>query len=214
LIRLFGFFALAWSFSLLASSWKIHDCRHRGRYRPAWPDGGAGRFGLALCYQVGARVMPYFPGRHRRRHDQVAVILLKWSIFGLWFTRPLPVVWREFVVGENAGRRTRSKPLRERFRRWRGFCDPDQLFSNTPFLLLSISCFVAMAQYRQHRGTGSISAMLKKNHVAVAAGAGAGVRYCRPSARPRYLIPASLRWPLIALYWRRIGRIWAGLAWW
>jgi hypothetical protein len=60
--------------SLLASSWKSMIAGISGRYRPAWPDGGAGRFGLALCYQAGARVMPYFPGRHRRRHDQVAVI--------------------------------------------------------------------------------------------------------------------------------------------
>ena len=118
---LFGvFFALAWSPArLLASRWKFPlmaglaigiGCLYKS-FVMVVPIG----FALALCYQtVGAQLPVWRIFRRGSVADGVkvaAVCALALAIFGLWFAiDPQPgEVWREFVVGENAGKMNSSK---------------------------------------------------------------------------------------------------------
>jgi hypothetical protein len=118
---LFGvLFAIAWSpATLLASRWKFPllaglaigiGCLYKS-FVMVVPVG----FALALCYQVlGARKAPWDILRRGIVIDGVkvaAICLLALAIFGLWFAiDPQPgEVWREFVVGENAGKMNSSK---------------------------------------------------------------------------------------------------------
>ena len=113
---LFGvFFAIAWSpAKLLASRWKFPliagvaigiACLYKS-FAMVAPVG----LGLALCYQtIGARKAPWQIFRLGILGDgfKVAgICTLALAVFGLWFALdPLPgEVWREFVVGENAGK--------------------------------------------------------------------------------------------------------------
>ena len=223
---LFGvFFALAWSpASLLASSWKFPllagiavgiGCLYKS-FVMVVPVG----FGLALCYQaVGARVLPWHIFRVGIVSDgvKVAVICaLGLGIFGLWFTLdPLPgEVWREFVVGENAGKMNSSKGyFKSAFGGGGILVILTGYFSNALFLLpLSIGCFVASwRSYRQRRGTAqTISDAEKIMWLWLLALA---LVFMLPTQRStRYLIPAMPALAVVmALYWQRISRIWFSL---
>jgi 4-amino-4-deoxy-L-arabinose transferase-like glycosyltransferase len=221
---LFGvFFALAWSPArLLASSWKFPllagvavgiGCLYKS-FVMVVPVG----FALALCYQaVGAGVAPWQILRPGILKDGVRVALicaLGLGIFGLWFALdPQPgEVWREFVVGENAGKMNSSKGY---FRA--AFSGGSSLltiltgyFSNALFLLpLAVGCFAAAWRaWRQRRGTmQTISSAEKIMWLWLLALA---LVFMLPTQRStRYLIPAMPALAVvIALYWQRIGRLW------
>ena len=178
-------------------------------------------FGLALCYQtVGAQMAPWQILRPGIVKDSVKVALtcaLSLGIFGLWFAiDPQPdEVWREFVVGENAGKMNNAKGY---FKTAFGgsssiFTILTGYFSNALFLLpLSVGCFVAAwRSYRQRQGTAqAISPAEKIMWLWLLALA---LVFMLPTQRStRYLIPAMPALAIvIALYWQRIGRIWFSL---
>ena len=224
---LFGvFFALAWSpAKLLASSWKFPllagiavgiGCLYKS-FVMVVPVG----FGLALCYQaVGARVLPwqiFRPGIVRDGVRVAVICALGLGIFGLWFAiDPLPgEVWREFVVGENAGKMNNARGyFKTAFSGGSGILTIlTGYFSNALFLLpLSIGCFVAAwRSYRLRRGTGQTLSDAEKIMwlwlLALA------LVFMLPTQRStRYLIPAMPALAVVmALYWQRIGRLWFSL---
>ena len=224
---LFGvFFALAWSPArLLSSSWKFPllagsavgiGCLYKS-FVMVVPVG----FGLALCYQaVGAGVAPWQIFRPGILKDGVKVAVigaLGLGIFGLWFALdPQPgEVWREFVVGENAGKMNNARGYFKT-----AFSGGSSIltiltgyFSNALFLLpLSIGCFVAAWRaWRQRQGTAqTISPAEKIMWLWLLA---LVLVFMLPTQRStRYLIPAMPALAVvIALYWQRIGRIWFSL---
>lgn len=224
---LFGvFFALAWSpAKLLASRWKFPliaglalgiGCLYKS-FAMVVPVG----FGLALCYQmVGARQAPWKlwrPGIVPDALKVLAVCLLGLAVFGLWFAvDPQPgEVWREFVVGENAGKMNSSKGYFKAALSGSGgvLTILTGYFSNALFLLpLSIGAMVAAWRaWRQRRGTAqSVSDTEKIMWLWLLALA---LVFMLPTQRStRYLIPAMPALAVVmALYWERIGRIWFGL---
>ena len=224
---LFGvFFALAWSPArLLASRWKFPllagvavgiGCLYKS-FVMVVPVG----FALALCYQVvGAGAAPWQVLRPGLVKDGVKVALicvLSLGIFGLWFALdPQPGdIWREFVVGENAGKLNSSKGYFKT-----AFSGGSSIltiltgyFSNALFLLpLSVGCFVAAwRSYRQRKDTAhTISPAEKIMWLWLLALA---LVFMLPTQRStRYLIPAMPALAVvIALYWQRIGRLWFSL---
>ena len=224
---LFGvFFALAWSPArLLASSWKFPliaglaigiGCLYKS-FVMVVPVG----FALALCYQtVGAQLTPwkiFRPGVVTDGLKVAAICALGLAVFGLWFVvDPQPgEVWREFVVGENAGKMNSSKGYIKT-----AFSDSSGIltiltgyFSNALFLLpLVVGCMVAAwRSYRQRKGTAQTVSDAEKIMwlwlVALA------LVFMLPTQRStRYLIPAMPALAVVmALYWQRIGRIWFSL---
>ncbi|ABM35640.1 ArnT family glycosyltransferase [Polaromonas naphthalenivorans] len=224
---LFGvFFAIAWSPArLLASSWKFPliaglaigiGCLYKSFVMVA-PVG----FALALCYQaVGARLAPWKLARPGIVADGVkvlAICALGLAVFGLWFAiDPQPgEVWREFVVGENAGKMNSSKGyFQTAFSGSSGILTIlTGYFSNALFLLpLSVGCFVAAwRSWRQRQGTAqTISDAEKIMWLWLLALA---LVFMLPTQRStRYLIPAMPALAVVmALYWHRIGRIWFSL---
>ncbi|MEO6322617.1 MAG: glycosyl transferase, partial [Polaromonas sp.] len=224
---LFGvFFAIAWSpVKLLASRWKFPliaglaigiGCLYKSFVMVA-PVG----FALALCYQaVGAQVAPWKLFRPGIVADGVKVVLicaLGLAIFGLWFAiDPKPgEVWREFVVGENAGKMNSTKGyFKTAFSGSSGILTIlTGYFSNALFLLpLSVGCMVAAwRSYRQRAGTTqTISDAEKIMWLWLLALA---LVFMLPTQRStRYLIPAMPALAVVmALYWHRIGRIWFSL---
>ncbi|MBG6076955.1 glycosyltransferase family 39 protein [Polaromonas sp. CG_9.11] len=223
---LFGvFFALAWSpAKLLASSWKFPllagiavgiGCLYKS-FVMVVPVG----VGLALCYQaVGARALPWQilrPGTLKDGVKVAAICALGLGIFGLWFALdPLPAeVWREFVVGENAGKMNSSKGyFKSAFGGSGILVILTGYFSNALFLLpLSVGCFVAAwRSWRQRRYTAQTLSDAEKIMwlwlLALA------LVFMLPTQRStRYLIPAMPALAVVmALYWQRIGRIWFSL---
>ena len=224
---LFGvFFALAWSpAKLLASRWKFPliaglaigiGCLYKS-FVMVVPVG----FGLALCYQtVGAQLPPWKIFRRGSVADGfkvAAVCALALAIFGLWFVLdPQPgEVWREFVVGENAGKMNASKGyFRTAFSASSGILTIlTGYFSNALFLLpLSVGCMVAAwRSYRQRQGTAqTISGAEKIMWLWMLA---LLLVFMLPTQRStRYLIPGMPALAvLIALYWERMGRLWFSL---
>ena len=224
---LFGvFFAIAWSpATLLASRWKFPliaglaigiGCLYKS-FVMVVPVG----FALALCYQtVGANLAPWNILRPGIVGDGVKVAFicaLGLAIFGLWFALdPQPgEVWREFVVGENAGKMNNARGyFKTAFSGSSGILTIlTGYFSNALFLLpLSIGCFVAAWRgYRQRRGTAqAISPAEKIMWLWLLALA---LVFILPTQRStRYLIPAMPALAVVmALYWHRIGRIWFSL---
>ena len=224
---LFGvFFAMAWSPArLLASTWKFPliagiavgiGCLYKS-FVMVVPVG----FALALCYQaVGAQVAPWQLFRPGILKDAVKVAVigaLGLGIFGLWFAiDPQPgEVWREFVVGENAGKMNNARGYFKT-----AFSGGSSIltiltgyFSNALFLLpLSVGCFVAAwRSHRQRKGTAqTISDAEKIMWLWLLALA---LVFMLPTQRStRYLIPAMPALAVVmALYWQRIGRIWFSL---
>ena len=224
---LFGvFFSMAWSPTrLLASPWKFPliagiavgiGCLYKS-FVMVVPVG----VGLALCYQtVGANALPwqvFRPGIVKDGAKVALICSLGLAIFGLWFAiDPQPgEVWREFVVGENAGKMNSSKGyFQTAFSGSSGILTIlTGYFSNALFLLpLSVGCFVAAWRgYRQRRGTAqTISPAEKIMWLWLLALA---LVFMLPTQRStRYLIPAMPALAVVmALYWQRIGRIWFSL---
>ena len=220
---LFGvFFALAWSPARLASRWQFPllaglaigiGCLYKS-FVMVVPAG----FALALCYQtVGAKVAPWKIFRRGIVTDGAKVVLiclLGLAVFGLWFVfDPLPgEVWREFVVGENAGKMNSSSGyFKTAFSGSSGILTIlTGYFSNALFLLpLSVGCVVAAWRAsRQRKGTTqTVSDGEKIMWLWLLALA---LVFMLPTQRStRYLIPAMPALAVVmALYWDRIGRIW------
>ena len=223
---LFGvFFALAWSPARLASRWQFPllaglaigiGCLYKS-FVMVVPAG----FALALCYQtVGAKVAPWKIFRRGIVTDGAKVVLiclLGLAVFGLWFVfDPLPgEVWREFVVGENAGKMNSSSGyFKTAFSGSSGILTIlTGYFSNALFLLpLSVGCVVAAWRAsRQRKGTTqTVSDGEKIMWLWLLALA---LVFMLPTQRStRYLIPGMPALAVvIALYWHRIGRIWFSL---
>jgi 4-amino-4-deoxy-L-arabinose transferase-like glycosyltransferase len=224
---LFGvFFAIAWSpAKLLASRWKFPliaalaigiGCLYKS-FVMVVPVG----FALALCYQtVGAQSPAWKILRRGIFADGLkvaAICALALAIFGLWFAiDPQPgEVWREFVVGENAGKMNSSRGyFKSAFSGSGGILTIlTGYFSNALFLLpLSVGAMVAAwRSWRQRQGTPqTISAAEKIMWLWLLALA---VVFMLPTQRStRYLIPAMPALAVVmALYWERIGRIWFSL---
>lgn len=213
------FLAIAWSpAALLASKWKFPmlaalalgiGCLYKS-FAMVVPVG----FGLALCYQVvGARRAPWAlvrPGIVWDAARVTAICLLALGIFGLWFVvDPLPgEVWREFVVGENAGK-FKSSPgyFKVAFSGGSGFLTIlTGYFSNALFLLpVSVGC--AVAAFKSWRRGTPISAGEKVLWLWMLA---LMLVFLLPNQRStRYLIPAMPALAIVmALYWQRIARGW------
>ncbi|MGH8847888.1 MAG: ArnT family glycosyltransferase, partial [Polaromonas sp.] len=224
---LFGvFFAVAWSpAKLLASRWKFPllagiaigiGCLYKS-FAMVVPVG----FGLALCYQtIGARKAPWKIFRRGIVIDGVkvaAICVLALAVFGLWFAvDPQPgEVWREFVVGENAGKMNSSRGyFKVAFSGSSGILTIlTGYYSNALFLLpVAVGCtWAAWRSYRQRAGTGqSIGDAEKIMWLWLLALA---LVFMLPTQRStRYLIPAMPALAiLIGLYWQRIPRIWFSL---
>ena len=224
---LFGvFFALAWSPArLLASSWKFPliaglavgiGCLYKS-FVMVVPVG----FALALCYQtVGAQWAPWKIFRLGIIADGfkvAAICVLGLAVFGLWFVvDPQPgEVWREFVVGENAGKMNSSKGyFKTAFSGSSGILTIlTGYFSNALFLLpLVVGCMAAAwRSYRQRKGTPhTLSDAERIMWLWLLALA---LVFMLPTQRStRYLIPAMPALAVVmALYWHRIGRIWFSL---
>lgn len=220
------FFAIAWSpAQLLASRWKFPllagvaigiGCLYKS-FAMVAPVG----LGLALCYQVlHARKAPWQIFRRGLVFDGfkvAAICAIALAVFGLWFAvDPLPgEVWREFVVGENAGK-FKSSPgyLKQAFSGSGGILTIlTGYFVNAGLLFpLSVGCaWTAWRSYRLRRGTTqTISDGEKVLWLWLLALA---LVFMLPDQRSaRYLIPAMPAVAvLIALYWERIARIWFNL---
>lgn len=224
---LFGaFFAMAWSpAKLLASRWAFPllagvaigiGCLYKS-FVMVVPVG----FALALSYQMlGARKAPwdiFRPGIIVDGAKVAAICVLALAIFGLWFAiDPQPgEVWREFVVGENAGKMNSSRGyFATAFSGSSGILTIlTGYYSNALFLLpVCIGCtWAAWQAWRQRRGTGqTISDTEKALWIWLLAFA---LVFMVPTQRStRYLIPAMPALAvLVALYWERIARIWFSL---
>ena len=223
---LFGvFFALAWSpAKMFASNWKFPllaglalgiGCLYKS-FAMVVPVG----FGLALCYQmVGAQKAPWKITRRGIVQDGfkvLAICLLGLAVFGLWFALdPQPgEVWREFVVGENAGKMNLSKGyFKTAFGSGGILVILTGYFSNALFLLpLSVGAMVAAwRSWRQRAGTGqTVSDAEKIMWLWLLALA---LVFMLPTQRStRYLIPAMPALAVvIALYWERTARLWFSL---
>ncbi len=220
---LFGvFFAIAWSPSrLLASRWKFPfiagvaigiGCLYKS-FAMVAPVG----LGLALCYQtLGARKAPwqvFRPGVLRDGFKVTSICALALAVFGLWFALdPLPgEVWREFVVGENAGKfKSSDSYLRLAFSGSGGILvNLTGYFINAGLLLpLVVGTFwTAWRCYRTKSVASDAEKVMWLWLLALA------IVFMLPSQRSaRYLIPAMPAVAvLVALYWHRIARIWFSL---
>ena len=216
---LFGvFFSIAWSpAKLLASRWTFPliaglaiglGCLYKS-FAMVVPVG----FGLALCYQVvGAQKAPWQVFRRGLVPDAFRVMLiclLALAVFGLWFVLdPQPgEVWREFVVGENAGK-FKSSPgyLAVAFSSHGIITIITGYFSNAG-LLLPVAVGGAWAAWTSFRRKVPVSAAEKVLWLWLLAFA---LVFMLPNQRStRYLIPAMPALAvLISLYWSRIGRVW------
>ena len=221
---LFGvFFAIAWSPArLLGSSWRFPllaglaigiGCLYKS-FAMVAPVG----LGLALCYQtLHARqaVWQIFrPGIVRDGFKVAAICAIALAVFGLWFAvDPQPAeVWREFVVGENAGKlKSSSGYFKLAFSGSGGvLVILTGYFVNAGLLLpLAVGCaWAAWRSYRSDRASNQrVSDAEKVMWLWLLALA---LVFMLPNQRSaRYLIPAMPAVAvLIALYWHRIGRIW------
>ena len=217
---LFGvFFAIAWSpAKLLASVWKFPllagvavgiGCLYKS-FAMVAPVG----LGLALCYQtIAARKAPWQIFRLGVVGDGVKVAgicALALAVFGLWFALdPLPgEVWREFVVGENAGK-FKSSPgyFKVAFSGNGGIGVILTGYFVNAGLLLPLVVGAAWTAGRSYRSGSSISDTEKVMWLWLLALA---VVFMLPNQRSaRYLIPAMPAVAvLVALYWQRMGQSW------
>ncbi len=217
---LFGvFFAIAWSpTKLLASRWKFPllagvaigiGCLYKS-FAMVAPVG----LGLALCYQtLGARKAPwqiFRPGVMRDGLKVAGICTLALAVFGLWFALdPLPgEVWREFVVGENAGK-FKSSPgyFKVAFSGNGGVLVILTGYFVNAGLLLPLVVGTAWTAWRSYRKKVVISDAEKVMWLWLL---GLALVFMLPNQRSaRYLIPAMPAVAvLIALYWQRMARAW------
>jgi 4-amino-4-deoxy-L-arabinose transferase-like glycosyltransferase len=222
---MFGiFFVLAWSpEKRMASTWQFPlaagialglACLYKS-FALVVPVG----FGLALCYQmVGAGKAPWQlvrPGIVTDGVKVTAICVLALALFGLWFAvDPLPgEVWREFVVGENAGK-FKSSPgyLKVAFSGHGFITILTGYFSNALFLL-PVSVGLAVAAFRNWRNKTGGQAVAPAEKALWLWMLALMLVFMLPNQRStRYLIPAMPCLAiLMALYWDRIGRIWFSL---
>lgn len=225
---LFGvFFAIAWSPArLLASRWKFPliagiaigiGCLYKSFAMVA-----PVCLGLALCYQtISARKAPWQmvrPGVVGDGFKVAGICALALAVFGLWFALdPLPgEVWREFVVGENAGK-FKSSPgyLKVALSANGGVLVILMGYFVNAGLLLPVAIGAAWTAWRSYRnksaGQGSISDAEKVMWLWLLALA---LVFMLPNQRSaRYLIPAMPAVAvLVALYWQRMARGWFVIA--
>jgi 4-amino-4-deoxy-L-arabinose transferase-like glycosyltransferase len=221
---LFGvFFAMAWSPArLLASRWKFPliagiaigiGCLYKS-FAMVAPVG----LGLALCYQaIGARKAPWQmvrPGVVGDGFKVAGICALALAVFGLWFALdPLPgEVWREFVVGENAGK-FKSSPgyFKVALSGNGGVLVILMGYFVNAGLLLPVAVGAAWTAWRSYRnksaGQSPISDAEKVMWLWLLALA---LVFMLPNQRSaRYLIPAMPAVAvLVALYWQRMARGW------
>ena len=170
--------------------------------------------GLALCYQVvGARRAPWQLRRQGLWRDvakTAAVCLLAVGVFSVWFALdPQPgEVWREFVVGENAGK-FKSSPgyFKVAFSGTSGVWAIITGYFSNAGLLLPVVVGAAWAAWRSWRQQRPLSAAEKVLWLWLLALA---LVFMLPNQRTsRYLIPAMpAAAVLVALQWQRMARIW------
>jgi 4-amino-4-deoxy-L-arabinose transferase-like glycosyltransferase len=221
---LFGvFFAIAWSpAKLLASRWMFPlmaglaigiACLYKS-FAMVAPVG----LGLALCYQmVGARKAPwqiFRPGVVLDGFKIFTVCALALGVFGLWFALdPLPgEVWREFVVGENAGK-FKSSPgyLKVAFSGNGGVLVILTGYFVNAGLLLPLDVGAFWTAWRSTRGkSAGQSAISDAEKVMWLWLLALALVFMLPNQRSaRYLIPAMPAVAVIvALYWQRMARAW------
>ena len=213
------FLALAWSPSqLLASRWKFPllaglaigvGCLYKS-FAMVVPAG----LGLALCYQVlHARRAPWQvvrPGIVQDGIKVVAICVIAVGVFSLWFALdPLPgEVWREFVVGENAGKFKSADSYAK------------LAVSGSGGILVILTGYFVNAGLLLPLVLGAAWTALQcyKNKIVVSDAEkvmwlwllGLAIVFMLPSQRSaRYLIPAMPAVAvLVALYWQRMARIW------
>ena len=223
---LFGvFFALAWSPArLMASRWAFPllaglalgvGCLYKS-FAMVVPVG----FAMALCYQsIAAQKMPWQIIRPGFLGDALKVgvmCVIALGVFGLWFVLdPLPgEVWREFVVGENAGKfNSQMGYFKQALSGSGGFLVVVTSYFTNAGLLLPVTvggAWAAWRSYRQQRVANPVSPAEKVLWLWMLALA---LVFMLPNQRSaRYLIPAMPAVAiLVALYWSRIGRIWFGI---
>jgi len=217
---LFGvFFAIAWSpRRLLASRWKFPliagaavgiACLYKS-FAMVAPVG----LGLALCFQaLGARKalwQIFRPGVLRDGLTVAGICTLALAVFGLWFALdPLPGdVWREFVVGENAGK-FKSSPgyFKVALSGNGGVLVILTAYFVNAGLLLPLAVGAAWTAWRSSRGGDTATDAEKVMWLWLLALA---LVFMLPNQRSaRYLIPAMPAVAvLIALYWQRMARAW------
>ncbi len=174
--------------------------------------------GLALCYQVlHARRTPwqiFRPGIVEDGIKVLAICMLAVGVFSLWFALdPLPgEVWREFVVGENAGKfKSSDSYLKLAFSGSGGIAVILTGYFVNAGLLFPLSVGCAWTAWRSYRSGNAVSDAEKVMWLWLLALA---LVFMLPSQRSaRYLIPAMPAVAvLIALYWQRIARIWFSLS--
>ena len=217
-----AFLALAWSPSqLLASRFKFPllaglaigvGCLYKS-FAMVVPVG----LGLALCYQVlHARRAPWHvfrPGIVKDGIKVLAICVIAVGVFSLWFVLdPMPgEVWREFVVGENAGKfKSSDSYLKLAFSGSGGILVILTGYFVNAGLLLPLAVGAAWTAWRSHRNGDVVGDAEKVMWLWLLALA---LVFMLPSQRSaRYLIPAMPAVAvLVALYWQRIARIWFSL---
>ena len=222
---LFGvFFAIAWSPArLLTSRWKFPliagvaigiGCLYKS-FAMVAPVG----LGLALCYQlVGARKAPWQIVRAGVLRDGVkvaSICALALAVFGLWFAMdPMPgEVWREFVVGENAGKFKSSPGYFKVALSGNGgvLVILTGYFVNAGLLLPLVvgTAWTAWHSYRKE-STSQESTISDAEKVMWLWLLALALVFMLPNQRSaRYLIPAMPAVSvLVALYWQRMARVW------
>ncbi len=217
------FLALAWSPSqLLASRFKFPllaglaigvGCLYKS-FAMVVPVG----LGLALCYQVlHARRAPwqiFRPGMVQDGIKVVATCIIAVGVFSLWFALdPLPgEVWREFVVGENAGKfKSSDSYLKLAFSGSGGILVILTGYFVNAGLLLPLVVGAAWTAVKSYRNKSVVTDAEKVMWLWLLALA---LVFMLPSQRSaRYLIPAMPAVAvLVALYWKRMARIWFSLS--
>ncbi len=224
---LFGLFAaIAWSPArLLASRWQFPllaglalgiGCLYKS-FAMVAPVG----LGLALCYQVlGARKAPWQIFRRGIVIDGVkvaAICAIALAVFGLWFALdPFPgEVWREFVVGENAGK-FKSSPgyFKQAFSASGGVLTILTAYFVNAGLLFPLAVGAAWTAWRSYRLRLATNVAINDGEKIVWLWLLAlALVFMLPDQRSaRYLIPAMPAVAvLLALYWDRMARMWFSL---
>ena len=224
---LFGvFFALAWSPSRwLASRWSFPllaglaigiGCLYKS-FAMVVPVG----LGLALCYQtIHARRAPwqlFRPGFVKDGLKVAAICAIAVAVFCLWFALdPQPgEVWREFVVGENAGKfRSPGGYLKGAFSGSGGILVILTGYFVNAGLLFPLTVGCAWAAWRSYRlGRSASPSVTDTEKVMWLWLLALALVFMLPDQRSaRYLIPAMPAVAVLtALYWSRIPRIWFSL---
>jgi len=145
------------------------------------------------------------------------IMALALAVFGLWFALdPQPgEVWREFVVGENAGK-FKSSPgyWKVAFSSNSSFLTiATAYFSNTGFLLpasIGIAWAALAAWWLRRKNTAAASLVGPAEKIMSLWLLALMLVFMLPNQRSaRYLIPAMPAVAvLMAIYWPRLGRVW------